>query len=343
MAGIIFAKNSGLNDEMWKETDRSIRSWMLDIDAEVNEDDALVDALSKKVPSDAFGEKFGSMTEFGDFEAVDEGNSAIMDELQAGPSKLIEHQQFLKGFEITAEMLEDNKVFKMQDKAAQFIRAYKRSRANQLTKFLTAGNAATTYQFGGKTFDRTCADGKSLFATDHPGVKVGTSTQSNVFTNGLGSTEEALYTLANIGMNFKNNSGETMGFDFDTIVLPSDAPKEIALIKKIIGSEKTVGSNNNDINTEKGSWKLIVNKRWQKGNAAKTPFLIMSSEFNRQFDSIIHMDRIPLKVNDWVDHTNENLCFNGRYRFSVGAPQWQGILMGGAASGTTLSGLNGGN
>lgn len=340
MAGIVFSKNSGLNDDLWKENDRVIRSWMMDIDAENTEDDALVDALSKKVDSDAFGEKFGSMTEFGDFEAVDEGDNAIQDDLQAGPSKLIEHQQFLKGFSVTAEMMEDNKIWKAKDKAEQFVRAYKRSRAKQLTAFLTAGNAATTYTFGGKVFDRTCADGKALFATDHPGVKSGVAAQSNVFTNGLGTTEEALYTIANYGMNFMNGSGENMGFTFDTIVLPSDAPKEIALVKKIIGSEKAVGTNFNDINTEKGEWKLIINKRWQKGNVEKTPFLLMSSEFNRQFDSIIHMDRIPLKVSNWVDHTNENLCYNGRYRFSVGAPQWQGIIMGGAASGTTISGLN---
>lgn len=334
MAGIIFAKNSGVNDDMWKEQDRVIRSWMMDADAEKNNDDELVDALTTKVDSKSFGEKFGSTTEFGNFEIVPEGEKAVQDELQAGPSKLIEHDQMIKGFTCTAEMYEDNKLNEMKRMSQQFIRAYKRSRAQQVTDFLTA--EGSTYTFGGKTLDRTSADGKAVFAQDHPGVKPGVATQSNVFTNELGNNADMLYTLANRGRNFRNGSGNVMGYTFDTIVLPGNAPKEEDLIKRIIGSEKVVGSGNNDINTQKGGWKLVVNHRWQK-TTTKTPFILLSSEMMKDFDALIHMDRIPLTIKDWVDEGTFNLNWSGRYRFSVGCPIWQCAILSGAQSGTTLS------
>lgn len=40
MAGIIFAKNSGLNDEAYKVKDAIIKEWMKDYDNEKNDYDA---------------------------------------------------------------------------------------------------------------------------------------------------------------------------------------------------------------------------------------------------------------------------------------------------------------
>lgn len=333
MAGIILAKNSGLNDDLYKENERLIHSFMKDADTNQNNDDALVDAITTKVASNSFAEKFGGLTEFGDFEAVPEGGKAVQDSIQAGFSKLIEHDQFIKSFVVTSDMIEDNKVENMKKKASQFVNAWKRSRAQQVTNFFAS--EGTTYVFGGKTFDRTSADGKSLFATDHPYVAQ-SGTQSNIFTDALGADATVLYKLANIGRNFKNGSGHVMGYDFNTIMIPGDAPVEEDLIKRIIGSEKIVGSANNDINTQKNSWKLVVNHRWQKGNAAKTPFIIFSEEMMKDFDALIHMDRIPLTVKDAYDNGTWNLEYSGRYRFSVGAPIWQACIMGGASTGSSL-------
>lgn len=334
MAGIIFAKNSGEINNTWKDTDLAIRSFMMDADNEKNNDDELVSALYNVKKSNSFGEKLGGMTEFGNFEAVPEGGKAVQDEIQQGFDKLIQHTQFMKSFVCTAEAKEDNKIDVMKLASQNFVRAWKRSRAQFGSDALTA--AAASFTFGGQTFDATTGDGKALFATDHLGKKAGVATQTNVFTDALGADATVLYKLANIGRNFKNQSGNVMGYTFDTIIIPGDAPVEEDLIKRIIGSEKVVGSGNNDINTQKGGWKLVVNHRWQKGNVAKTPFILMSSEANRELQGNLFYDRIPLTVTEWVDEGTANLNWMGRARMSAGFGDWRHVILGGAATGSNL-------
>lgn len=332
---IIFSENSGVNDGLFKDTDLAIRSWLLDYDTEKNDYDETVNAMFNVGKSNQFGEKLGSITEFGDFEFVPEGGNAVQDELQEGFSKLIVHEQALKKFTITQTMVEDKKVDDMKMKAEGFMRAYKRSRLAEATALLT-GATAGNVTWGGKTLDTKANDGKALFATDHPGVRSGVATQSNVFTNAFGTDDTMLYRLANIGKNFKNSSGQPMGYEFDTLMIPADRPEIERLAKKIILSTNQVGSDYNDVNVSKGKWKLVVNPLWNVGSVATVPYIIMSSRANKELRGNMFYDRVPLTVRDWVDNDNFNLNFSGRYRVGVGFNAWQHIIMGGAAAGTTL-------
>ena len=332
---LVFAKNSGLNDDLWKVNDQIVRAVLQDTDNEKNDDDELVSAIYNVEKSDKFGEKISSMTEMGNFAIVDEGDAGIQDEIQQGFSKLITHYQFMKGFTCTAEMNEDGDINSMKVAAANYVRAYKRSRAQYASDALVTEGA--TFLFGGKTLDKTTGDGKALFATDHPYAKAGLSgTQSNVFTNAFGSNTTMLNRLANIGRNFKNASGNVMGYTFDTIIIPSNVPDLEDTIRKIIKSDLTVGSNFNDVNTQKGLWKLIVDHRWQVSGAYK-PYILMSSEANKELQSAMFYDRIPLTVKDWVDNKTANLEWMGRARMSAGFNSFQSFILGGAATGTELS------
>ena len=330
---LIFAKNSGLNDDLWKVNDQIVRAVLQDTDNEKNDDDELVNAIYNVEKSDKFGEKISSLTEMGNFSIVDEGDAGIQDEIQQGFSKLIQHYQFMKGFTCTAEMNEDGDINSMKTAAANYIRAYKRTRAQYASDMLTT--EGSTIQFGGKTLDKTTGDGKALFATDHPFVAK-SGTQSNVFTNAFGSNSAMLNRLANIGRNFKNASGNVMGYTFDTIIIPSNVPDLEDTIRKIIKSDLTVGSNFNDINTQKGLWKLVVDHRWQVSGSYK-PYILMSSEANKELQSAMFYDRIPLTVKDWVDNKTANLEWMGRARMSAGFNTWGAFIMGGAQSGTELS------
>lgn len=335
MAGIIFAKNSGLNDEAYKVQDAVIKEWMADYDTEKNDYDAYVNAVFNVEKSNQFGEKLGSFTEFGDFEAVPEGGNAIQDDIQVGNTKLITHDQFLKKFTVTSEMIEDKKISDMKTGAEGFVRAYKRSRAAEGSKLLTEATA-TSVIWGGIAHNTACNDGKALFATDHPGVKSGVATQSNVFTNAIGTDDSMLYRLANIGKNFKNSSGQPMGYEFDTIILPSDAYEAIRLVEKIVGSTNQVGNDYNDINVSKGKFKLIVDPLWVSAGLAKTPYILMSSRANKELRGNMFYDRIPLTVESDKDKNTWNLNYYGRYRVGVGFNAWQHIILGGAAVGTSL-------
>lgn len=330
--GIIFSKNSGLNDDLWKVNDQIVRAVLQDTDNEKNNDDALVSAIYNEKKSDKFGEKISSLTEMANFDIVDEGDAAIQDDIQQGFSKLIVHKQFMKGFVCTAEMNEDGDIDAMKTAGANFIRSYKRTRAQFASDALTS--QASTFVFGGKTLDRTTGDGKALFATDHPYVK-GAGTQTNVFTNAFGTTSAMLQRLAVIGRNFKNASGNVMGYTFDTIIIPGNCYALEDTIQKIIRTDRMVGSDYNDVNTQKGLWKLVVNHRWEAPDG-KAPYILMSSEANKELQNAMFYDRIPLTVKDWVDNKTANLNWTGRARMSAGFNGWQAFILGGADAGTTL-------
>lgn len=335
MAGIIFSQNSGLNDDLFKDTAIQVRSLMYDADKENNKYDSYVNAVFNVETSDRFGEKQSSLTEFGDFEIVPEGGNAIQDELQQGFNKLIIHEQMLKKFTVTASMVEDNQIADLKKKAFDFVYSYKRSRAREASTLLT-GATATSVKWGGKMLDTTTGDGKALFATDHPGIKTGVAVQSNVFTNAFGNDDQMLYKLASIGRNFKNQSGEVMGFDFDTLIIPGNASDIQRIAEKIIGSDQQVGSNYNDVNVSKGRWKLVVDPLWNVDTSQKIPYMIMSSEANKKFGGNMFYDRLKLSVREWIDDNNWDLNYSGRYRAGVGFNIWQHIILGGASAGTSL-------
>ena len=331
---VTFSKHGGLNDEAWKVIDTELSMVIQDIDTEKNKDDELVKALYNVKTSKKFGEKQGSMTEFGNFIEVAEGDNAVADDVQMGFSKLIEHSQFIKGFTCTREAKDDGEIDMMKIAAANFVRSYKRSRAQFASDCLTS--EGTTFIYGGKTYDKTTGDGKGLFATDHPGKKTGVGAQSNVFTNAFGDNAKMLYTLANIGRNFKNQSGNVMGYTFDTIIIPGNAPDLEDRVKTIIHSHQIVNSPNNDINTQEGLWKLIVDHRWTT-DAEKKPYILMSSEALKELNAGVFFDRVPLDVANEVDINSRNLKWSGYTRFSAGFYNWGAYILGGAAVGTTLS------
>lgn len=330
---VTFSKHGGLNDEAWKVIDTELSMVIQDTDTEKNKDDELVKSLFNVKNSKKFGEKQGSMTEFGNFVEVSEGDNAIQDDIQMGFSKLIEHVQFLKGFTCTREAKDDGNIDMMKQAAANFVRAYKRSRAQFASDCLTSEGA--TFLYGGKSYDKTTGDGKGLFATDHPGKRTGVGTQSNVFTDAFGTDATVLYKLANVGRNFKNQSGNVMGYTFDTIVIPGNAPALEDTVKKIIHSHQVVGSNYNDINTQEGIWKLIVDHRWTAA-AGTAPYIIMSSEANKELNAGVFYDRVALDIANEVDINSRNLKWSGYARWSAGFYDWRAFILGGAQSGSSL-------
>lgn len=331
---VIFSKHGGLNDEAWKVIDTELSMVIQDTDTEKNKDDELVKALYNVKTSKKFGEKQGSMTEFGNFEEVTEGDNGIADDYQMGFSKLIEHHQFIKTFMCTREAKDDGNIDLMKQTAANFVRAYKRSRAQYASDALVA--EGTTFLYGGKSYDKTTGDGKGLFATDHPGKKTGVADQCNVFTTAFGNDATVLYKLANIGRNFKNQSGNVMGYTFDKIIIPGNTPRLEDLIKRIIHSEGIVNSNNNDINTQNGIWQLIVDHRWEAA-AGTEPYILMSSEAQRELNAGVFYDRVALDVSNEVLNKSRNLEWSGYARWSAGFNNWAAFIMGGAQNGQTVS------
>lgn len=126
-----------------------------------------------------------------------------------------------------------------------------------------------------------------------------------------------------------------MGYTFDTIVIPANVPELEDFIKRVIRSDLLVGSSNNDVNTQKGLWNLVVDHHWQAAEG-KQPYILLSSEANRDMMGNVFYDRVGLKVMNKVDLDTHNLEWSGRCRFSAGFNNWRQVIMGGADVGETL-------
>jgi hypothetical protein len=328
---------------MWNEWATILDAAIFDSDAQQNKYDDLVNGLANVSTSDRWGEKSITIGGLGDYDVKAEGADAAEDTFVEGYGKFIEHLSFSTSFIISEEMRDDNQIEAAKSKAVNLVQSYKRSRAKYLSQALTSSVGSTkTMTWGTKSgIDISGADTKALFASDHPlkNCFSGSAnvTQSNLFTNSLGSNAVMLNRLANIMRNFQDDRGEVMGFTADTIIVPGNRPLLEDTVKKIIGSDGEVGTNYNDINTQRGQWKLVVDYLWTP--ASGDPYIIMSSEANKELLATRFYDRKVLDVVNEVKPESRNMIYNGFARWSAGFTNWRHILMGGSsdASATTLS------
>lgn len=336
---VVFSKLCGKNEGLYKAVEGVLTTHILDVDTGKTDDDKVLEAIFRIKKSKKFGERQGGMTEFGNFTEVEEGGVAPLDSIEEGFAKLIQHRAFSKSFVTTREMADETDLDEAKIAASNYVNSYKRSKLEFATAFLTA--EGTTFTYEGKSYDRTTGDDKALFATDHPGKLANVAAQSNVFTNELwdydGSPDALMLNrLANIGRNLKNESGKVLGYTFDTVIIPGNCYLMEEGLNRIIGSAGVVGSANNDINTQKGKWRLVIDHRWEAANNAN-PYIIMSSEANTELNSLPFYNRVPLDIRNEVDLHTRNLVWNGYTRFSCGCYNWRAVIMGGATSGTTLT------
>jgi len=330
---IVISKNSGLNDDFWKPTAQVVNAVLKDADSEQTEYDKLVGKIAIEKKSKKYAEKQTSVTALANFEITPEGDTAPLDDIQEGTPKLIVHSQFMKELHITAEMVEDDDTDTIKSAAQNFVQAYKRSRCQLATNFISA--EGSTFSYGAKTgLDRATGDGVGLFATNHSSVKANVATQSNVFTNAF--SVNMLIRLASIGRNFKNESGDVTGYAFNKIIIPGNCWELEETIKRLIASDHIISSNNNDVNTQKGKWELVVDPLWEAASGT-APYILMSDAANKAYNGIVFYDRIGLDMKNEVDIHSRNLIYNGRARMSIGANNWRCVILGGASAGTTLT------
>lgn len=330
---VVISKNGGLNDDFWKPTAQVLNAVLLDADSEKTEYDKLVSNIAIEKKSKKYAEKQSSATALSSFAITGEGDVAPLDDWQEGTPKLIVHNTFKKEVVITREMQDDGDIDAMKTTVKNMATAYKRTRAEFMTAYLST--EASTFSYGGRTgLDRATGDGKALFATDHNSVKPDVAVQSNVFTNAF--SVNMLIRLASIGRNFKNESGEVTGYAFNKILIPGNCWELEETIKRLIASDHIISSNNNDVNTQKGKWELVVDPLWEAASGT-APYILISDEANKAYNALPFYDRISLDVKNDVDIHTRNLIYNGYSRMGIGCNNWRAFIMGGASAGTTLS------
>lgn len=340
----VTVRNNVANGDMWNEWATLLDGVIYDADVQQNKYDDLVNTLANVNTSDRWGEKSTTIGGLGDYDVKNEGADAAEDTFIEGYAKFFEHLSFAKSFVVSEEMRDDNQIDDAKAKAVNLVQAYKRSRAKYLSQALTTSIGSTkTMTFGTKSgIDISGADELALFNAAHPLKNCFTSgttkaTQANLFSNAIGTDATMLNRLANIMRNFKDDRGEILGFDADTIIVPGNRPALEDFVKRIIGSDGEVGSDHNDINTQRGKWKLVVDYLWtpESGN----PYILMSSEANKELAATRFYDRKGLDIANEVKVESRNMVYNGFARWSAGFTNWRHVIMGGSsdASAVTLS------
>lgn len=287
--------------------------------------------------SSRFGETIMAESEFDVFKSAPEGGGAEADEIIETHKKFIEHIQFMKEFIISAEMMEDavwGVAADAKRRAENFTRAYYKT-MNKICEHSLINATNSTSVFSGATLDLTAPDGNPLFYNSHA-VNSGI-TQSNYYygdiisrsvdSDRVASTdvfEEALAKLSVIMRNMKDEKGDVLGYTADTLILPGNNPKLETIAKKVCGSEGALGNGYNDINLHYGNWNVIILPNWAPTDSR---MMIMSSEANKNLSGNMFFNRIPLTVNNWVDHHTGNYIWNGRCRFGVGFGSYKHIML----------------
>lgn len=334
MGKVIYSKLGGQNDAMYGKLDTPIKMLIENESNQCEKERTVTKVLFNIEKSNRFGETIIGQSDFDTFQAAVEGAGAENDSIQTTYKKFIEHIQFMKEFTITAEMVEDAKTgiaLETKSKPKAFVRSYYKTQ-NKLAALALVNGAATSFTFNKATVDTTTGDGLPLFSKVHPyhTDERKDQTQSNLYactaedTSDTAKFEALLNLAANKMRNFKDENGEVMGYTADTIIIPGNRPAFEAIVKKVVGTERTAGSNNNDINLQYGNWTVVVLNEWI---ATEDRFMLMSSEANKALLGNLFFNRIPLTIKSWIDNHTSNYIWNGRCRFGVGFGTWKHIML----------------
>lgn len=244
MAGITFSEGSGLNDSIYGKSQAPIRMF-LEKRGESFEQQSIVKEIFAMEKSTHWSEKFTTMTAMNGFIPVGENGAYPIDNLQEGFSKTLEHMTWKDKFSISREIVDDSTTMDLKKQPAQFITGYYRTRERFGAALLgSAIKGETATAFGGKTFDATGADGKALFAKDHP-EKLTKKTQSNQFADAF--SNGALAAMETAMQDFRGDSHEILDVVPDTILIPNDYKLKKDVFAAI-GADKDPNTSNNGFN-----------------------------------------------------------------------------------------------
>ena len=333
MAGITFSEGSGVNDSIFGKSQAPIRKF-LEKRGEAFEQNSIVKQLFTNMTSKNWAEKFTTLTGMDGFKPVGENGAYPIDDLQEGFSKTLEHMTWKDRFSISRELVDDSKLMDLRKRPEAFITGYYRTREKFGAALFGAGiTGGTSITFGGKAFDAKVADGKALFAKDHP-EKLTKKTQSNQFSDAF--SDDALAAMETAMQNFRGDSDEILDVSPDTILIPNDYKLKKAVFAAI-GADKDPDTSNNAFNYVYGRWNVII---WPYLNqyitAGTSPWILLDSKYNETYSGAVWLDRVTLEVDSHIDKNNDANVWSGYARFTAGFNDWRFAAVGGVSGGTTL-------
>lgn len=332
MANITFTEGSGLNDSIFGKSQEPIKMF-IEKRGEAFEQASMIKELFLMVNSNNWAEKYTTMTAMQGFQPVGENGNYPVDGMQEGFAKTIENMTWKDSFSLSREMIDDGKLMDLKKQPAAFTAGYYRTRERFGAALLAgAASSAATVKFGDKAFSTIGADGKGLFAKDHPS-KLGKKAQSNQFSDAF--SNDALAAMESAMQDFRGDAGEVLDVVPQTIIIPNDYKLKMDVFAAI-GADKDPDTSNNGFNFNFGRWSVII---WPYLNeflgAGLKPWILMDSRYNQENGCAIWQDRVNLEVRSELAGNDANI-WKGYARFSAGFNDWRGFAIGGISGGTQL-------
>lgn len=215
------------------------------------------------------------------------------------------HKKYSNGFIVERELYDDD----------QYNVIRKRPQALARSVFNTRQIHAASLFNNAFSSSYPIYDGQPLISDSHPDYPGASTTQSNKLT--LALTADNLEQARIAMMGFKDDRGNLIGVNPDTLIVPP-ALRQAAL--EIVQSEGKPDTTDNNVNIHKGQYKVIV---W--------PFLIDSTAWflvDKQLASMFlqWFDRREPKLEQENDFDTEVAKFKVVGRWSFGVSNWRFII-----------------
>lgn len=335
MSAIIYTKanSTALEDGQNDLIESSVRLLMEHESEALSAAHGICDLLFNVEDSQKYAETLVNHSTLGLFDIVGEGDGAAPMEAKELSRNVVEHIQFMGEFGISANMLEDSSNGLGADArrlVQSFIRSYYRTR-NKIAELAIANAGSIRFKYGDTLVNISSPDGLPVFNSSHP---IGTTDelQSNCYYAereanediSAEAVEKYLEQLSVVMRNFKDENGDVLGYEADTILLPGNNYKLEAAVRKAVATANACGSSINDTNLQYGKWKIVVLPHW---STTQDTFILLSSEANKALGGNMFFNRIPLTVKSWEDYHTGNRMWNGRCRFGVGFGSYKHMLM----------------
>jgi len=336
---MVISKSSGLNDSIYGKSFAPIKQYLTGRE-ELQTKASQLENLFYMDNTTNFAEKYTGETSLGDFEPGDEGGNYPEHDFQETYDKVIYPFEWKNSFSITQTMIEDAKMGKVKQKANAFMSSYARTKEKFGADMFTNG-VATSMSFSGKTFDIATADAKALFATDHPSKTGEYAGQSNVYDTEW--SYDAMSKLEALAANFRNDNGERLNINLDTIVVPYTTLADAAQRQELFEALNADGNPNTADragNYHAGRWNVIS---WPflgtpaGMTAGKSWFFMIDKDYLQDYAAMVWLNRLDLNVKSYVNENNDNNIWKGRGRFGGSPVDWRFVIAGIPGVGSTLS------
>lgn len=337
MAGIIFSVASGLNESVFGKIqdplkafiDRANEAWM-------NNDMNLAPKIFLPFRIDSNTGSIAQMGSLGEMEAVGENGAYPLGNREEGYRKVVQAEEWKYAVSISQTAMEDGLDFIVKSSGQDLMDSYHRTRNNFFWGMMAAALSNKHYARGGKTFAVSGADGVKLFAQEHPSKFDAKLKQCNAFSNAMSAS--VLGKIATEMQNAKNDNGEIIGLNPDTIVIPN-TEKAKSDVFGIVGAYKDPDTAaGNRYNYQFGNWNVMV-VPWltQLVSGDSYPFFLMDSDYNKKHYGAMDVIRIDPKVSSYVDEATDANVWKIRARFSGAFGDWRAFYAGGVSFGKALA------